>query len=243
MKYLSLILASLFIIGGCSDELGIGPGSNAPPTLQFRNTQVLAVLGDATIQYYAADPDSTATISLFYDDDSLGFDGSLIVSGLREADRNWSYTWMIRGSLPDGLYFVYGIIDDGANPPVSEYMRFPLIVFSGSNIPPYVRVETPVGPQQGVVRITRDIWEVSGGLYNLYAEYQGGSRGGAGGWTRATITRSINFPGGRDWVNWESAIDEPTDSATDYQIRVWAENTTTGVTGPPHASGTFTLNN
>ncbi|MBW2078208.1 MAG: FG-GAP repeat protein [Deltaproteobacteria bacterium] len=76
-----------------------------------------------TVQWTDADPDDDAVISLYYDVDNSGQDGTLIVSGLSEdpdGAEDDEYVWDTT-EVPDGSYYVYGVIDDGVNDPVVDY--------------------------------------------------------------------------------------------------------------------------
>jgi len=59
------------------------------------------------------DPDSDAAISLYYDTDSLGEDGTLIADGIQEDldGEGDTYLWDI-SALPDGTYYIYANITD-----------------------------------------------------------------------------------------------------------------------------------
>lgn len=70
--------------------------------------------GRFAITWAATDPDDNATIQFFYDTDSVGFNGTAIVSGLEENDPGNAYLWDTRG-VPNGTYFVYAVINDGLN--------------------------------------------------------------------------------------------------------------------------------
>jgi hypothetical protein len=70
--------------------------------------------GRFAIAWSATDPDDDAQISLFYDTNNTGFDGTLIASGLSENDANNVYTWDTRG-VANGTYFLYAVITDGLN--------------------------------------------------------------------------------------------------------------------------------
>ena len=65
-------------------------------------------------------PDTEARISFYYDTDQSGADGTYIVSGLSEDDPINSFTWHTT-FVPEGEYYIYGVIDDGVNPPVTVY--------------------------------------------------------------------------------------------------------------------------
>ena len=66
------------------------------------------------IRWVDHDPDSNALIAFFFDTNNEGEDGTLIVGGLEEDhdDVADSYVWDIR-DIPDGTYYVYGVISDG----------------------------------------------------------------------------------------------------------------------------------
>ena len=75
-----------------------------------------------TIQWSDDDPDDNATISLYYDTDNSGEDGTLIVSGLSEDPDGTDdqYQWDTT-SIAEADYYVYAVIDDGVNDPVVDY--------------------------------------------------------------------------------------------------------------------------
>ena len=73
-----------------------------------------------TIQWTATSPNYFgAEISLYFDTDSAGHDGTLIVGGLIQG-ANTSYLWDT-SELPEGDYYIYAKIDDGVVPPVYAY--------------------------------------------------------------------------------------------------------------------------
>nr|WP_279342427.1 Ser-Thr-rich GPI-anchored membrane family protein [Geotalea sp. SG265] len=63
-----------------------------------------------TITWTAADPDSPAFITLYHAPDASGTGGTQIATGI--AKEMSSYTWDT-SALPDGIYYVYGVIADG----------------------------------------------------------------------------------------------------------------------------------
>jgi hypothetical protein len=101
-----------------------------------------------TIMWMDSDPDDDASISLYYDDDSAGFDGVVIVSGLGEDAHGGSgfYNWNTN-NITEGEYFIYGICDDGVNEPVSRYSSYPVIVnhTQPHNDPPFIQITEPDG--------------------------------------------------------------------------------------------------
>ncbi len=70
--------------------------------------------GRFAITWNASDPDDNATISLYRDNDAVGFNGTLIASGLEENDANNVYVWDTRG-VANGTYYIYAVITDGLN--------------------------------------------------------------------------------------------------------------------------------
>ncbi|ABW66962.1 RHS repeat-associated core domain-containing protein [Desulfosudis oleivorans] len=93
----------------------------------FAVTSNMAVLFETAkigtiIEWDDADPDDNALISLFYDTDTTGADGTLIISGLNEDSDGGDdkYVWDA-STLTDGIYYVYAVIDDGMNNPVVSY--------------------------------------------------------------------------------------------------------------------------
>ncbi len=103
---------------GKSGPVSVTPGNTAP------SVTVSAEPGTENhtfiIRWSDDDPDDSAQISLYYDTDSAGNDGTLIVSGLEEDDETDEHAWDTAG-VPAGEYHVYAIIDDSANDPVTAY--------------------------------------------------------------------------------------------------------------------------
>jgi RHS repeat-associated protein len=77
------------------------------------------------IQWDDGDNDDNAMISLYYDVDGSGEDGTFIVSGLSEdpdGEGHDEYLWDTT-EVPEGDYYVYGVIDDGKNDPTIQYSQ------------------------------------------------------------------------------------------------------------------------
>lgn len=73
-----------------------------------------------TITWTDQSPSREALISLYYDTNNSGEDGTLIVSNLEaEAETN-HYTWDT-SALPEGDYYLYAVIEDGVHAPVVDY--------------------------------------------------------------------------------------------------------------------------
>ena len=75
-----------------------------------------------TISWQDADPDSDAKISLYYDTNNTGKDGTLIVENLSEDSATDTHTWATT-ALPAGDYYIYGIINDGKSAAVTAYSK------------------------------------------------------------------------------------------------------------------------
>lgn len=74
------------------------------------------------------DPDSNATITLYYDTDNIGTDGIEIVTGISEDDETDYYEWNTSSLLQGSSYYIYAKIEDGANPAVYSYSSGPVII-------------------------------------------------------------------------------------------------------------------
>ena len=99
---------------------------DGPPTLTIHEPNGIddIVRDGFTITWTGADAESDASIDLFYDLDADPGGGMPIVVGLSE-DSSTSFFWDGAG-LVDGPYYVYGVIDDGVNPPVTAYSSGPV---------------------------------------------------------------------------------------------------------------------
>ncbi len=81
------------------------------------------------IRWSDVDTDDNATVSIYYDTDNNGLDGTLIVDGLREdpdgdADE---YLWDT-SDVPEGEYYVYAVISDDKHKPIASYSDGPVRV-------------------------------------------------------------------------------------------------------------------
>jgi len=88
---------------------------------------------NVTINYNALDSDSTAKVSLFYDNDNQGFDGILIKGGLEEKDGAGNFVWNTQG-IPTGDYYVYAMAMDENNAPVFSYSPLPIKVTESADL-------------------------------------------------------------------------------------------------------------
>ena len=98
---------------------------NRAPSIAVLEPDVVNDTADTrfVILWIDDDPEDDAKISLYFDTDNQGADGTLIVSGLNEDgdgpgndDYDWDTTLIWQGN-----YYIYAVIDDGFNEPVVAY--------------------------------------------------------------------------------------------------------------------------
>ena len=94
------------------------PVSTNPSTTVAANTSYLIT--------WTTDVDDQATIAIYYDEDSSGFNGTLIADNLQESIDS-SYTWDTSVAA-ERDYYLYAIIDDGINTPVYQYASGKVII-------------------------------------------------------------------------------------------------------------------
>lgn len=95
------------------------------------------------IQWSARDPDSVATVDLYWDIDAAGYDGAVIARGLQEFDGPSQYIWDT-STLPDGASrWVYVVVSDGAHAPARDYSSGPVTIVHGGG--PEVVSTSPTG--------------------------------------------------------------------------------------------------
>ena len=92
---------------------------NERPDMQFRDNGDVAVGDQYTILWDTDDREGDARIDLYCDTDPSGSDGILIAEGLNAANTR-SYVWQTQG-VEAGNYYIYAIIDDGVNDPLTVY--------------------------------------------------------------------------------------------------------------------------
>jgi hypothetical protein len=98
-----------------------------------------------TIKWAAFDTDSNALIDLYFDDNNSGADGSLIKQGILENDGIGSYQWNTAGLGNNLDLWVYAVITDGVNPPVTVYSPDPVTIIQSVNTPPVMTITQPDG--------------------------------------------------------------------------------------------------
>gem|GEM_PF-5888924 len=114
----TLTVISADSIGAYTVELR---GPTIRPWIALTAPAFDATGGVVTINWDDEDSDSDALISLYYDTDRQGADGTLICSGISEDSALNTYDWVIPAGLPTARYFVYAVIDDGVNEPTVSY--------------------------------------------------------------------------------------------------------------------------
>jgi hypothetical protein len=130
---------------------------NTAPTLSF-----IAPDGDTTInssytiEWIASDPDNQAVISLYYDTDNSGNDGTLIVNTLAEGIDN-SYLWDASGI--EGTYYLYAKIDDEVNSAVYHYADHALLTID--TVPPKLTMPTDLSVTVASVPTALDIGQAT----------------------------------------------------------------------------------
>jgi len=114
-----------------SNELsGSGPGVVKPTPTPYNEPPVIQITSPASLEepttntfiitWTDSDPDSSALISLHYNTLTSGTEGMFIAGGIEEDDETDRYSWNT-SEVPEGIYWIYSIINDGINPAVPVY--------------------------------------------------------------------------------------------------------------------------
>ena len=114
---------------GAGVDIGADELVNSPPMIRILSPDPEYDRADAgfILSWEDDDPEENAVISLYYDDDDAGFDGSLIHQPIQEDDLPNEYAWDTQGT-PEGVYWIYGVIEDGVNPAIMCYNPHPLMI-------------------------------------------------------------------------------------------------------------------
>jgi hypothetical protein len=112
---------------------------NQPPVIVLEKPDQMNMATDASclITWNDSDAEDNAGISLYYDTDNQGADGTLIVSGIKEDyddKTDDAYVWDTL-DIPSGNYFIYAVIDDSVNAPVVDYAEGTVTIAHPSSIP------------------------------------------------------------------------------------------------------------
>ena len=158
----------------CSEDGSIPcVGSNTAPTISILEPDGAGDNADASynITWNDSDPEENAQISLYYDTDNAGYDGTLIITGLSEdADgANGSYLWDTSG-MPEASYYVYAKIDDSVNPVAYSYSSGRVtIAHAVTNVKPEPPLQLKATAGRDVVNM---VWQLSASpdveKYNIY---------------------------------------------------------------------------
>jgi len=107
-------------------------GVNDTPTLSFLKPSADVIVSglDVKLSWEDQDPDSNATIALYYDQDNSGADGVLIVDNIQEDPDGGGDNYLLDISdLGIGTYWIYAVIDDG-NTSTTTYLPASITVES-----------------------------------------------------------------------------------------------------------------
>jgi len=100
------------------------PWMSEPPQITFIEPSVDIITGsdNVTITWDDVDPDSNATISLYYDINDFGENGILIAENLEEDpdESSDSFSWDVSGLELERPWYIYAVISDG-NSSVTVY--------------------------------------------------------------------------------------------------------------------------
>ncbi len=112
---------------------------NQPPAIILEKPDQTNTETDAScrIEWNDSDADDNARISLYYDTDNQGADGTLIVSGIKEDyddKTDDAYLWDTL-DIPPGNYCIYAVIEDSVNAPVVNYAEGTVTIAHPSAIP------------------------------------------------------------------------------------------------------------
>ncbi|MEW6620758.1 MAG: PHP domain-containing protein [bacterium] len=129
MKISRYLLSIIIIIGGILFVTKV-MGTNIQPSMTIITP--FAPGGEADESYIISwddsDPDNNAKIALYFNKDNTGtFNATLIVKNIDEDENTNIYLWNT-SDISEGNYYIYGIIDDGINPPVCTYASGKLFI-------------------------------------------------------------------------------------------------------------------
>jgi len=116
-----------------------GPGGTAEASVSITTRPSITITEPDGVRDYAhesfvvkwidVDTDDAAQIALYYDTDNTGADGVLIAGGINE-DQDSTHDTVIwtTEQVPEGSYYIYAVIDDGKNEPLTDYSEFKVLV-------------------------------------------------------------------------------------------------------------------
>ncbi len=201
-----------------SSESSSDTGNTAPAiALNSPGTGANEAETQFLIEWISLDPDDDATISLYYDSDKTGQDGTVIVTGLSE-DTDSSYQWNVSG-VPGGSHYVYGRIDDGKNDPVYVYSPGTVVT---PNHAPTITITATLGGENltGDVEITWEAVDIDGDTVSITLYYSPDS-----GTTWTSISSQEKNDGTFSWDTTDVV------NGTTYRIKVEAGDGSFTVSG------------
>jgi hypothetical protein len=139
----------LIDIYGTKEQMGIIM-NDISPTGDFINIEWLDMANE-----------TNATISLFYDTDSLGLNGSLITAGIEEDDEQNAYLWNT-ANLDPGTYYIYAVMHGENNEPAFAYTNNTFTKYSDVDGPENFVVQS-FDEETGAVELA---WDALGDAYD-----------------------------------------------------------------------------
>ncbi len=131
--------------------------------------------------------DPSVGVSLYYDSNRTGFDGTLIASNLppsTEPDGSGAYVWDL-SSVPDGAKYVYLEVSSTLGAVLNRsYARWPLVVDHSYVVPPVLSLDRPA-----LAFAARP----TGSIKTAAQEVAVSFTGGATGWTATSATPGCTF--------------------------------------------------
>lgn len=139
---------------------------NDPPVIEiiepfedlYTNTSTIE------IKWTDSDPDSSAIISLYYDTDNQGQDGTLIIENIEEDQDNQQdlYTWDV-SSIEDGIFYIYAVISDED----TEVCHYAPVQVRIDRTPPEISITPPGGDYSDTISVNITSNETSEIYYTL----------------------------------------------------------------------------
>jgi hypothetical protein len=117
-----------FVDMGADEFIGNVPFGDPPQLMILTPSRNMELTTDTyRITWIDEDLDDDTPIDFYYDIDNTGVDGDLITTGVSEDSEIDLFDWNL-GAMPEGIYWIYGVIDDGKNLPVISYSPGSLMV-------------------------------------------------------------------------------------------------------------------
>ncbi|MCD6521724.1 M6 family metalloprotease domain-containing protein [Candidatus Calescamantes bacterium] len=174
---------------------------NQPPTINIVEPDGEDDYADNSflIQWSDEDPDNNAVVRIYYDTDDSGYDGQLIVETEEDPDEAGdTYTWDTSGFSTGAQFWIYGVIDDGINPPVTTPYSGPITV-----VHEYLaKINYPNGGEvlQGEVDISYSVFFAGAETLQVTLEY---SYDGGRSWEEIDTFTTTN---GDDTYTWDTTL-------------------------------------